>query len=404
MAYSNICGFELGADSGASGEGGVSTTSGLTGTASIVTSPVRSGEYSLRVNPTTTGTGYFQLFGFNVIGNGVKLAFNSATTYVRFYFRYATLPASNDEEIVSINQTSSATQKCSLRINSTGNLVLYDSVLAQIGSTGSTVLSANTWYIIEISVASGLTAAVEVKLGIDGGSESVEISGTGNTDSTNAGNVQFGKANNRNSQTVDFFYDDIAISDSAYPGPGKILRMDIDGDGTNVSWTIGAGAGSDYQNIDDYASQADNDGDTTYLTTSTNTNSQDAAFESAATAGISGTVNVVKVITVARDESQILSYNISVVTSDGTTSTSSVDGTNAYTLRGIILSDPPGSPTSWTTTILGGIQVRITHAQSQARPLRCTAMSVMVDFTPDTVKSIPPIRRRSTRFFIQRGF
>lgn len=384
MAIVNISGWETGSVSGTNFEG----TSAATGTASVVTSPVRSGQYALRINPTTTGLGYNSFARIAANGTNNPTSINIATCYFRFYFRYATKPASNSEEICYINDTAPA-PKLMLRINSSGQLMAFDNTgTNQIGSTGSTVLMQDTWYLIEISVGTGTSAAFEVRLAADDGSESVtEISGTGNLTTLNNSAISLGKRNDRNGNSVDFYYDDLSISDSDFPGPGRVARLDPISDSADV-WTTGT-----FANIDDFSSQAGNDGDTTYITTSTNTDAHIPNFTSNADAGITGVINAVKSYLLTRDESQTVAHDTMLQVNGAGTNTTNLDGGATYSSRCQILTD------GYTPSDVFTLRVR--HNQPQVRPLRCTVMAIMVDYTP-APKSIPPVlRRRSTRFFRQ---
>jgi hypothetical protein len=368
MAIVNLCGFETGAIGGAN-EGG------SLGTSSVQSTTKRTGTYALQTNPTTTATGYCTLLGIGANGNAATLGLT--TTYVRFYFRYGTKPSSNNEEIFQLNHTSVATgnRKIALRINSSGQLMAYASDgTTQIGSTGSTSLAQDTWYRIECSVDSSLTGNVEVR--IDG---ATEISGTGNTNSLVSYGLLLGKVVNRNGNTVDFYYDDVIVGDSGFIGPGGIVRLDPISD--NDTWTTGT-----YADIDDYASQANNDGDTTYTTSSTQNDILEPNFTSFATAGIgsSDTINGVKGLTVCRDETTSLTYHITLRRNGSSgTNTTNLDGGNAYAHRQ--QTDVGAATGAFSPTDTASL--RITRTQSQVRALRCTAMAIMVDYTPATISN-----------------
>ena len=189
MAY--LCGFEV---------GDLGEAQATSGTVAIEGTTVRTGAHSLRVNPTGTAVGFATL----------KRGSSSAAISTRFYFRYATKPGSNEEEILTLRAASS-TDLMSLRLDSAGHINAYDSTSTLLES-GTTVLAVDTWYRIELLYESGGGTGVQEKwdLFIDGSSEygeqDEEIGGFSNTE------IRFGKAVNRNSQDIDFFYDSLARS------------------------------------------------------------------------------------------------------------------------------------------------------------------------------------------------
>lgn len=369
MAVANICGFETG-DS--------SEFIAVVGTQSVVTSPVRSGTYAGRVNPTTTATGYFDF---------TKAAFSNflvATIYVRFYFYVATLPASSSEEILHVQETTPG-YKVALRINSAGNLMLFDKTgTVQIGSTGSTALSTATWYRIELVVPAGTSATVDVYL--DGVSE---ISGTGDTTVNNARRVRFGKGTNRNGQTIDVYYDDISVSDSALPGAGACLRMDPDGDGDTTAWTIGAGSGAEYLQVDEVPP----DGDTTYLVSTLAVGDASlVTLESTSSAGISGTINAVKVVgTCKQDGAAAGTFKTRCRNGTTNSDSASMANTSAYQSRGDMFATDPNTGAAWTTGGLDTAQAGVVENETTDKT-RCTAVYMMVDWVAAAAPATLPTR------------
>src|SRR3990167_4665140 len=109
MGLRNLVGFESGIVT-ANIETGFTT-----GTASIQSSIKRSGNYALRANPTTTGTGYADIRDQSVDFNK---ELDIATAYYRFWFRPETIPAANSEEFAAV--LTATAYKMSLRITSAG--------------------------------------------------------------------------------------------------------------------------------------------------------------------------------------------------------------------------------------------------------------------------------------------
>lgn len=359
MAIKNFAGVETGdlSDFSSTSTSGSATVSRDTGT-------VRTGEGSLRVQATTTGSGYANLAGFGTGGQAANIG--AADCHVRFYFRYATKPSSNTEEILH-GLASSGSMSFSIRLDASGFLSLYNDSNTQL-AIGATALSANTWYRIEVRVNGGSPYNYELK--IDGTSE---FSGSGSSTDfgTSIGNLRFGKAVNRNSQTIDYYYDDLCVDDAAFPGIGATLRLDVDGAGSHTAWS------GSYTDVDE--TPAGNDGDTTFVSSSTSGQKFSSAFESSSSAGISGTINGVKVVAVVRDEGGATSLRVLARsgTTDSTTSANNDPGAT-YVGRTLLLLTDPNTGSAWTTGGLDGLEGGVQNNASVA--LRCTSITAYADF------------------------
>jgi hypothetical protein len=362
MGTTNICGFET-------GEFTEGTLNG-TPTGSIQTGTVRSGTYAFRSNPTTTSTGYFALGGIASDGStGGNVAFNLATAFYRFYFRYHVKPASGDEDIFWA-ATSGFGRKLNIALNSAGKLVVYDRTRTLV-TTGTTVLNADQWYRINVKSGTGATAAWELL--IDGASEA---SGTADQSSSNNGLGLFGKVLNSSNQTVDFFYDDIVIDDSAEPGAGQVGVMIPASDGTFTAWTIGAGSGSKWQQLTDIP----NNGDTSYLVSTAVVNgTYTAQMQTGSAAGITGTLNRVKALALMKRDG---GSNGSVKLRFRSGSTDSDSGANfastgSYTLAASVFDTDPATSAAWAS--VDSLQVGAIE-ESGSNKTRMTEALVMVDF------------------------
>jgi len=372
-AVGNFTGFETG-DS--------REMSGTSGTFSYSTTTVRTGTYALRCNPTTTGNG-----SVTMTGHGADGAFAATlnATAVRFYFRYATKPASNSEEIYSAAQLI-------VRINSSGNLLAYNGTT--LLATGSAVLSSGTWYRIEVRSNSSNSWVVT----LDG---ATELSGSDNMAVTATTGAKLGKVTNRNGQSVDFFYDDVIASDTfAAIGAGQCARLGLSGDGNYTAWVAGVGAG-DYTDCDEVSS----DDATSYSKTSTNTAAETHAVTD--TTGIvagGDTINAVKSLIITRDNSgntNTLQLRTRVNSTD--IDLTNLDGAGLWdTLAAVYTTDPSASG-AITTGDLDTWEVGVEKTQTQSRELNYTLGVVMVDFTPAAPPSatIVPILMRQYRSRIQ---
>ena len=338
------------------------------GTLSISSTTVRTGGYALRVNPTTTATGLMRIGCFTAAG-GRDTACSVATLYTRFYFRYATKPASGSE-ILYQARTSGDSVKFSLRLKSSGNLVAYDSA-GSLLATGSTVLAQDTWYRIELMVGTGASANWAVQLnGV------AEISGSGaSLNASNNGRLFLGKVTDVSSQSVDFFYDDFAMDDAGYPGEGKIVRLVPNANGSTMQWTTGTGS-SNYLEVDDVPM-----GVGSYVK-NTGAANEVALFDltDSATAGISGTIHAIRPEIQARLDATGTSA-FSLRTRSGTTNTDLA--TVALTTGGAYISTTyatdPDTTGAWSTAAIDALEVG--GIETAAVSTRLQGVHVYVEYT-----------------------
>jgi len=369
MAITNTCGFETGAGGTSDDE----CTLAGTNAATIQTTTKRTGDYALKVLPVTTGTSYGNnVYCSHLATGGPDTSTGIATAYWRFYVNFAALPSAAEGIFRAVN--TAVGPKFEIRINQNGNLLAVDTNLSALG-TGSTVIATGTWYRIEAKISTGASAAWEVL--INGVSE---LSGsTANLNTNNNRNATFGKQVNQNGSGYEAYYDDIACSDSAYPGAGAIQCIRPDGNGNYTAW---AGV---YTDVDDLVAGAGSDADTTKWTSSTITQAETATLESCATRGISGTINAVKTITVVKRTSGSAT-NIKHrlrVTSPGTADTDLTDyaTTASFVLIASVRTVNPSGGAAWDTAGIDSLEVGVLHNQAQARQADCTMVCAMVDFT-----------------------
>jgi hypothetical protein len=228
MAIRNFTGFELSNDDVGNGSVGHQSTNFTS-----VTSPVYSGTRAVRCSCTTSATGFFQ-FSTEEDSVGRRTFTEITPLYMQFMFRYATKPSSGSEPIGYI---------CGLEIalNSSCNLVAVNRTGFTTLATGTTVLSADTWYIIRARVTTTANGGNwEIQLAQAGGTPATEVSGSGQTWGVTLSSVALGKTQNVSSQTVDFYYDDLIVTDTEYlTNPNveitRIPATDIQGAGT---WSL----------------------------------------------------------------------------------------------------------------------------------------------------------------------
>lgn len=344
MAIVNYCGFDYMLNSPEFFEG---NGAGGTGAAiTLDTTNQRSGAGCLRINPTTTQNAFISMNA--LASTGAVTAASVTNSYVQFWFQWQTLPASNSEEIFVVR--AAAADKLSIRIDSSGILLLYNAAGTLVG-TGTTVLSTSTWYKIEISCGSSATVgAYELKI-----SGSSELSGTTNTSASVATNWYIGKVTNRNGNTVNFYYDDFVVSDSAFlSGDISILPMIPDADGSTMTWNLGTGASNYTQVNETPLSTAD------YVRSPTTGSPNIALFnlDSTATSGISGTIYAFKASIAVAENTSVTSANLIRIRSNVTNSDSGTRNTST-TFSGTyrILETDPNTGTAWTTTGLDAVQI-----------------------------------------------
>lgn len=371
MGVVAIYGFE----SGSTLEMGGGT---VVGTASVQSTVKRSGTYAARCNPTTTGTGYFRLLAqtaaLNAFGYNTALAtyFNCATITIRFYMRIATLPSSGSETILYANDINDLNEKLELRVNSTGTISIYNSTGTTLVATGATALSTGTWYRIELQAAGSTSAAYELRInGV------TELSGTGaNFRAGNWGYVFLGKVFNRNSQSVDYYFDDVCIrDDSTWPGEGQGVLLPVDGPGSSTAWT------GTYTDVD----EVPNDGDTTVITSSTTGQVETVTFQDTGTAGINGTINGVLVAALAKTSSS-RQMALRTISGGTTNNTSDTAHTTSYLQRMRLFPTDPNTSAAWALSAVDAVEAGVIVGAAGSGSLSCTNLWVYIDYAPSTAR------------------
>jgi hypothetical protein len=377
-AIVNFTGFET-------GDLTETMSTATTGTGSVAASGsiVDSGEYAMDTNaPAATDTASFQLRRFDAGGLQVDGTVD-ADSYVKARLYVETAPGTGDEPIMRM-LTSGAVNKIELRLTDTGLMRTY---LAGTGTNvtgdGSTPIVAGSFYCIQWRVQShGSTGIYTVHVNGD-----EEINTTGNTNLSGTGRYEFGKTSNRNSNAVRYRWDNIVISNTAMPAcDTTVARMDVDGDGAATAWTIGAGAGSDFQNVDDVP----HDGNTTYLlSTGVDGDASMVSLEAASAAGITGTIHAVKPYLAIRRDNTVgstqgtiqLRLRSNTTNSDGVDSSVNPGVAGNVDIRQLVFETDPATTAAWASvSVLDSIQVGIVEAEV-ADKTRWTAGNAHILFT-----------------------
>ena len=136
------------------------------------------------------------------------------------------------------------TEQCSIRIN--GSNVLTVNQGATVKATGSTALSASTWYYVEFKfTVHGSSGVAQVKL-----NGSAEIASTGSLDLTGTANnywngISLGGASGTGPSTLqlDDFYviDPTTGSNTDFLGPVRCVPLAPAGPGNSASWSANGG-------------------------------------------------------------------------------------------------------------------------------------------------------------------
>lgn len=369
MALLNFCGWETGDSSEAQSS---------SGTNSVQTSVVRTGTYAFRANPTTTAVGNHRFAKHSTAGVATT-AFGVATLYHRFYFRIATAPAANEEQFYVVLDNGGS-DKCYLTLNSSRNIKAYDNAGSLIG-TGSTTLSTNTWYRIELQTSTGAGSTTFV-VKIDGTNE---FNTTANQLTNNHGSVRVGKGVNLNGQSVDFYYDDWAVDDAAFLGAGECKRMGPAANGSTAQWTSGTGS-SNYAEVDEIPT----DGDTTYIMSTGSAGVVHlVTLTSTSSSGITGTINGAKAWARIRENTDVTTATRVRIKSGATNSdTASSDPTTTYANRFNLAATDPNTSAAWTTSNLDSAEVGV--KEDNAVSTRCTTLSMFVDYVPSAGGTVYP--------------
>jgi len=349
-----------------------------------VSSIIRSGIYALRSN--STGSGQQSRFAF-------KSAATADGFYVRAYVRidsYANAIAS----FIALWQATGSNQKVAIQMNSDGTLELWNiEDSAQIGSDSS-VLSLNTWHLLELKVDCTTIASTAIEAKING---TAFASGTINL-AAGISSIQLGF---QGFITGDLYFDDIAINDdtgsfqNSWPEEGKIIHLKPNAAGDNSAWT------NDYLSVDEVTP----DNATTLVSSNTLDQIDDHNIEAPASLGTSDTINVVQVG--ARFNGVGASANASFVLRIKAAASGTVEESSAITPASatwvtnaaaaprnysLTLYDLPGeSTTVWTKADLEAAQIGYRLSATSTNAAQLSTIWLLVDYTPvyGTLKAKP---------------
>lgn len=208
---------------------------------------MQAGRFDGQAGRSTSATGNTKLLPstYSTIIAGMALRFSSVSSTSTFFsFR------------------AGATLTCQLQLNASGQILVKNSGGTTI-ATGTTVLSANVWYYIEVKLfVNGASGTVEVHL--NGATEIAST--TGNFGSSNIDTVA---RSGNGGATTD--WDDMYVVDTSGAAPRNTFLGDVrvetiyaTADGNHSQWTPNSGT-THYDRVN----EAQADGDTTYVSDST---------------------------------------------------------------------------------------------------------------------------------------
>jgi hypothetical protein len=316
---------------------------------SVVHTTGFTGAQALRVNPTTTAIGYVSLGKISATDSVHREASGGSTPFgIGFWFRADTLPAANSEEILALNN-SAGTRICSLRINSDGTLRVYgnNGTTAQ-GSVSSGAVPLSTWTHIYAEFGLGNptgTASVRINGVVEISFSNGAFSGT----LSNYDLFRIGKAINRNSNSVDFYYDDAYLAD-AYAGMLWIAGLRPDADGAIQQWSAGTGSSN-------FAEVADNT-NATYVRSTAASQKAQFTFPSCASSGITGTIAYVCGESLFNRVAGVATQCRPILVSGATTVDSGLDGGSGVIDNFVVLRETdPDTSSAWTISGVDGVEV-----------------------------------------------
>jgi hypothetical protein len=351
MAITYFTGFEF---------GNLSDLYSSGGTVSIQNTVVRTGEYAARIQATGFSTSYVSLAPV-VNGQFSGGGFSGAVHY-RFYFRYATGPSGFGDVIVSAG---GGNPLHNLRLNTDGTLSMYSNTT--LLATGTAVLSPNTWYRIDVSgTADGVSPW---NVSVDGVSDIT----TGNV-FTQMVELRFGRGSAWGNQTntLDFYYDDLVLGTSALPSAAtRVMNYAPTSNGASQQWT--AGTGTTFAEVDDYT-----DNDTSYWAATGN-----GEFHySKMTPTIQAGGNIHAVLAMARVRGTVGGNIASIsIRNNGTEASLLQSFPTSYTDYHFLRETDPDGNSAWTLADMGTVETGVkTNAMNGGGQVRATSLMTKVLF------------------------
>lgn len=376
----------------AGAEHGLSTTSSsrpieeVAGTGcSVVSSPVKTGNYAYRVN--TSSAASFLFGGHKADGSRDATAgCDISTYYCEFWFRCATKSSASTGELIADFRRTLAVgsgSKGSIRLNSNGTLSVYDQNNTLV-STSTTVLNENTWYHIGFMGVSGSSdTSYELRI-----NNVTELSGAMSQGSATLYGPRLGRSQDRNGTTTDYYFDDLVISDDAFIGSSYgVEAMNIMANGSTMSWISGTASTADQ--VGEYPVTTSSE--STYLKCTTGGTAMFVPYPIDVC-----DIKAVKPVALVAEDSAVTSSLKLRLTSNGTSSdttaynVAAISTTPWETLAKVHLTDPATSA-SWKYYNLNDVQFGLVEANSVAMRMIWGGLMVLRKVTLAEI-SLPPLR------------
>lgn len=356
----------------------ITSSSGTTPTIDATTK--RSGDFAYRANTSSNTATIYKTWA---------TAAQTNKFWFRTYIYVATTPGS-EIGILQIGNGSSA--KIGVRLNSDRSIELWNEEDNTIIGSASSVLTAATWYRVEVFVDTSTAASTDATLLLDG---TLVANSTAEPLTTGVERYSWGVLT---SSTSDIYFDDIAINDSTgradnWAGEGKIVHLQPDATGDNSAWT---GTNTDVDEV------TPND-NTDFLASSTATQIEDVNLESATSAGMTAG-DFVKLVSVgqryrrcnsgfacAPEGNDIHKLRVKAAASGTVEDVSIADAevtnyqsqtTTATHLYQLTLYDLPGTSTvGWKTTDLDTTQLGVENVTVD-QGTRISTLWLLVEYVP----------------------
>lgn len=344
------------------------------------------------------------LTGPNFMAKEFPVTWAASVTYsFRAYLLFSHLPAGTTR----IMQLGSSIAGLSVRLTSAGKVQLFnDAAGTQIGSDSSETISADgtTWHRFEIQVTmNGSTQFASGELRLNGTSVAT-FSGLTLTagNAVRAGWCSGGTVGTDLGTNKQVYVDDVALNDStgadntSWPGDGAVVLMLPISDNNRGAWVAGAGGTTNlFEGVNNtppvgVADASATNGSQIKNKSTTNPTSCDLNLDTYTNAGVTGTVNVIRVIAVTGEDpaTGTKAGTIEMVSNPAIGPSASFDyGNNAgaqSTYLGLwfwvaVQTEAP-TPTLGTAPV---IRITCTSGATAARAASCGLLGAYVDYTPD---------------------
>lgn len=353
----------------------------VSGAVSLEGTIVRTGAGSLKVAPASGAAGYWNASA--VVGYSIGAG--SLPTFWRFYVRITSSPPASTRMLWGDNAA------FELRLNSSGQLILYsNSDAAAVGTSITTLTDTTKWYRIEIKLVDG---SQEVRI-----NGSTAITGALAVSAGTGQKCYFGSQDTAAATYTAYFDDLYACYGDTWPGEGmSILLLPISDNARATLWTGGSGGTTElYKGV---CNRPPNGKATeTNLTqiehgggAAGTTDAYDANMTAYSTAGItSGSViNLTMPFMWTGEDSatgdKLLTYNIASNPTTSARSNFNVAGTSSGATGDwptgwwVTISNIGGAPTTLSSPVM-----RVTRPETANRVASVCFMGIYVDYTPAT--------------------